>query len=104
MIVHLSTGESLTAEGGTKTQATNKNNCKDICLFVFSSKSVFNNIVAYHWQELSQVSFLSQQKFCRDKTRVLSRQKYACRDKSCVAIFLDFFLSRQNICHGNHFS
>ena len=44
----------------------------------------------YHWRELPQVSFLSRQKFCRrtrvcrDKTRLLSRQKYACRDKTFV--------------------
>ena len=55
----------------------------------------------YHWQELPQVSFLSQQKFYRDKhvfcrtksifsrrdnhnfvaTKVLSRQAYFCHDK-----------------------
>ena len=47
-----------------------------------------------HWRELPQVSFLSRQKLCRcntcfsrqtgvflDKTRLLLRQKYACRDK-----------------------
>ena len=36
----------------------------------------------YHWRELPQVSFLSREtSVCRDKTRLLPRQKYACRDK-----------------------
>ena len=33
----------------------------------------------YRWRELPQVSFFSR--VCRGKTRLLSRQKYACRDK-----------------------
>ena len=33
---------------------------------------------------------------CREKTRLLSRQKYACRDKSFVAKKL--YWSRKNIC------
>ena len=38
--------------------------------------------VVYHWRELPEVSFLLRQtRFCRDRTRVLSRQKYACGDK-----------------------
>ena len=46
--------------------------------------------VFYHWRELPQLSFLSRQKFCRDK-HVLSRQKYFVatkifrRDKGFVA-------------------
>ena len=58
----------------------------------------------YHWRELPQELFLSRQRFCRnkgfvttntylsrqtrvcrDKTRLLSRQKYACRGKIFVA-------------------
>ena len=42
----------------------------------------------YHWQELPRV-------FCRDKTGLLLRQKYACRNESFVATKL--CLSRQNI-------
>ena len=49
----------------------------------------------YHWRELPQLIFLSRQTFqnvfvvtlrvfCRDKTRLLSRQKYDCRDKSMI--------------------
>ena len=57
----------------------------------------------YHWWELPQASFLSRQKFCvcrnkhvcRDKTRLLLRQKYACHDKRFVVTKL--CLSWQNI-------
>ena len=43
---------------------------------------------SYHWRELPQVSFLSQQKFCRDKH--CQQQKYAYHDKTFVTtnIFL----------------
>ena len=34
---------------------------------------------------------------CRDKTRLLSRQNYACRDK-IIFVATNMFLSRQNIC------
>ena len=44
---------------------------------------------AYHWLELPQVSFLSRQ------TRLLSRQKYACRDKTFVA-------TKDVFCHDKH--
>ena len=48
----------------------------------------------YHWRELLQVSFLWRQtRICCDKTRLLSRQKYACRDKTFVAT---------NICRDKH--
>ena len=43
---------------------------------------------------MPQVSFLSQQKFCR-KTRLLSQQKYACRNKTSVLTKL--CLSQPNI-------
>ena len=61
----------------------------------------------YHWRELPQVSFLLQQRCCRlkhvsqqtracrDKRRVLSRQKYACSEKTYF--LLKLCLSRQNI-------
>ena len=40
-------------------------------------------LLKYHWRELPQVLFLLQQtSVCRDKRRVLSWQKYACRDKT----------------------
>ena len=40
----------------------------------------------YHWRELPQVSFLSQQThICCDKTSHLSWQKYACCNKTFVA-------------------
>ena len=55
----------------------------------------------YHWRELPQVSFfvatnvLSRQtRVCCDKTRLLSSQKYACRDK---IVFV-----APNICHNKH--
>ena len=38
-----------------------------------------------HWLELPEVLFLSGQTFCLNKTRFLSRQKYAYRDKMLVA-------------------
>ena len=51
----------------------------------------------YHWREMPQVSFLSQQKFCReDKTRLLPQQKYACRDKTFVAT-KDFFCRNKHV-------
>ena len=63
----------------------------------------------YHWRELPQVSFLSRQSFlllsrqrvCRNKTGLLSRQKYGCCDKTFVETKLKnsqniFYLSRQN--------
>ena len=39
--------------------------------------------------------------FCRDKTHLLSRQKYGCRDKQFVA---KKCLSRQNCCHDKYLS
>ena len=39
----------------------------------------------YHWRELPQVSVLSRRNtyvFCCDKSMLLLRQKYACRDKT----------------------
>ena len=37
----------------------------------------------YHWREVPQISLFVATKsvFCRDKIRLLSRQKYACRNK-----------------------
>ena len=93
----------------------------------------YRNIVfEYHWREMPQVSFffatntcLSRQNtsfvaakhlFCRDKTRLLSRQKYAatkvlsrqnyvCRDKNILFprqktcfVAVNTCFSRQNIC------
>ena len=54
----------------------------------------------YHWRELPQVSFLSRQNayFCHDKTHLLSRQKYACRDKNNKHVF---FVT--NICRSKRF-
>ena len=49
------------------------------------SWSLFIVFICYHWSELPQVPFLSQQKFFRDKTDLLSPQKYACRDKNFAA-------------------
>ena len=57
----------------------------------------------YRWQELAQVSFLSWQMFwqmwqtcvCHGKTCPISRQKYACCNKTFVVA--DTFLSQQNL-------
>ena len=47
----------------------------------------------YHWRELLQALFLSRQtRVCRDKARLLSRQKYTYRDKTFVA--LNIFVTR----------
>ena len=47
----------------------------------------------YHRWELPQVSFLSRERFCHNKTHLLSGQKYACRNKMFVMI---------NICCNKH--
>ena len=77
--------------------------------------SGFPNLCRYHWRELPQISFLLRQKFSRDKyvfvaTKYvfcccffvfLSRQKYACRDKTFVAT--KFYLSQQiRVCRDKH--
>ena len=57
----------------------------------------------YCWLELPQVSFLSWQMFwqmwqtrvCHDKTCLISRQKYACGNKTSVVA--DTFLSQQSL-------
>ena len=67
-----------------------------------TSEHLSADAVIYHWRERLQVSFLSRQKFCRDKgmlvaTKVcLSRQKYACRDKTFLVAKV--CLSRQQFC------
>ena len=74
-----------------------------------------------HWLELPQVSFLSRQTpvscdknvfiatnrfllrqtcVCHDTTCLLSRQKYACRDK--IIFFLDKTFVATNICRDEH--
>ena len=40
--------------------------------------------------------------FCRDKTRPLSRQKYACRDKRFVATKLCLSRQKKNNCHNKN--
>ena len=53
-------------------------------------------LTTYHWRELPQVSFLSQQTHvCHDITHFLSQQKYACHNKTFVSTKL--CLSRQNV-------
>ena len=54
----------------------------------------------YHWRELPQVSFLSRQNLCRDKTRLLSRQNYACHLFVAVTVLTrqKVSLSRQKFC------
>ena len=55
----------------------------------------------YHWQELSQVSFLLQQThICCDKTSHLSWQKYACCNKTFIATKL--CLLWQYFCHDKN--
>ena len=56
----------------------------------------------YHWWELPQASFSSRRNFSRDKTPCLSRQKYACRDKSFVETKLHVFVSRDKFCDDRH--
>ena len=76
--------------------------------------------VIYHWQELSQVSFLLRQKFvvtniccnkthlllwqtcvCHDKTSLLSQQKYACHDKTFVLTYFWQIFVATNIILSN---
>ena len=42
--------------------------------------------VCYHWQELPQVSFLSQQKFCRNKRVFVATKHVLCRNKSMLVM------------------
>ena len=65
--------------------------------------------VKYNWRELPQVLFLSRQtrtRVCRDKTRLLSRQKYACHDKTFVATKLclsrQIFVTTKVFCRDKH--
>ena len=53
--------------------------------------SLLTIAVIYHWRELPQVSSLSLHSFCHDKTRLLSRQNFV-GDKSDFSYVL---LSRQ---------
>ena len=52
--------------------------------------SFLGGLGEHHWRELPQVSFLSRQKFCRNKhafvetNMCLSRQNNICRDKTFV--------------------
>ena len=59
--------------------------------------------VTYHWRERPQVSFSSRQtRVCHDRTRLLSRQKYACRDK--IMFVATKYLSRQTrVCRNKTF-
>ena len=57
----------------------------------------------YHRRELPQVSFLSRHtRVCRDKTRLLSRQMYACSDKITFVATTYFYRDKTfvttNIC------
>ena len=61
----------------------------------------FTQDVSYCWQELPQVNFLSQWKFCHNRACLLSWQKYACHDKTFVKTKL--CLSQLNFCHNNFF-
>ena len=68
--------------------------------------------LTHQWRELPQVyvatKVSSQARVCRDKTSLLSQQKYACRDKTFVVILLLFslattLLSRQFCCNYTEF-
>ena len=50
--------------------------------------------VSYHWRELPQVSFLSQQKFCRNKQGFSQQNTSFVATKEC--------LWRQNVCRDEH--
>ena len=52
--------------------------------------------INYHWRVLPQVSFSLRQRFCSNKTHLLSRQKYACCDKTFVATSLPLSWQTQN--------
>ena len=64
----------------------------------------------YRWQELPQVSFLSQQKFCQDK-RVVTKHSL-CRDKNVLVVtklcllrqtcVCCIILSQQKFCHDKY--
>ena len=48
-------------------------------------KRVGSSGVKYHWQELTQVSFLSRQtRICRDKFEFVATKHVFCRDKSIM--------------------
>ena len=47
-----------------------------------------------HWQELPQVSFLLQQKFCHDKHMLVTTKHVFCHDKSMFVA--------TDICHDKH--
>ena len=53
-----------------------------------------------HWQELPQVSFLSWQKTCFVRIKLLSWQMWVCCNKSFVATKI--CLSRQKFCRDKH--
>ena len=74
--------------------------CMQLMLWVQSATQIYIRAfhivdALYHWRELPQVSFLSRERFCpdkhvfvatnmclsHDKARLLSRQKYSCREK-----------------------
>ena len=56
----------------------------------------------YRWQELPQVTFLSQQKFCRDKHMFVSKSNIFCCNK--IMLVVTKLLSWQNyVCHNNTF-
>ena len=79
-----------------------------ICMNIYTS--VHDTVNIYHWRELPQVSFLSRQKFCHQKTHLLSWQKYACRNKHVFTesnicrdkSFITIILSWQRCCHNKH--
>ena len=59
----------------------------------------------YHWQELPQISFLWQQKFCHDKCACHDKHVFVmtkhvfCHDKSML---IATKLVMTNICHDKH--
>ena len=58
-----------------------------------------------HWRELLQLSFLSQQKFCRNK-HVFVMTKYFCREITFVmanmCLTKDLFCRDKHIFHNKH--
>ena len=59
----------------------------------------------YNWQELPEGSFLSRQKFCRNKlifvlaTKVFSQQAYFCQDKHTFVTTKDMFVVTNTCFH-----
>ena len=49
----------------------------------------------YHWRELLQVSFLSRQNFCRDKSMLVATELCFLRQ---IFVAINIILSRQKFC------